>query len=625
MQRTWTSTEAQERAALYARHPDADERIFSYVEDVLTGREDTCRKVRLACERFIRDLMREADEGCPWIFDGEKASRPIRFTEKWMRPRGDYDSMVLMPWQCFFLANVFGWIHRAEGYRKHTKALLVVGSGNGKTPLVAAAALYLASQDGVRNAEVDVLANSQKQSALLMDDCRAMVEQSPALSRRFRSLRTSIEYYQDGLSGKSRSAVPDAIIQSHAANARTLDGLRPTAAVFDEIHEARTYDMIVQLRRSLDKCRDPLLLMCSTMGYVLDGVLVSEYRLADQMLKGIGNDTVNERSFALIYELDEDIQPDQHEHWIQANPSLGVLLRLEQLQERWEAGRAVPALRADFLTKQLNLFTRVSAASFLDWSLIQRNQDVIDLETVRGREAYGGFDISVSGDHTSVCLEVPLDDGRMLVIPHTFVPRSIADRDAERLDYYSYAMQGLLTIIEGDYIRQELIVEWFEKWAEVFDIRCIGYDPANATLLVRSLSSWRGEDKPIFTCDPVRQGALTLNAPMKDLKERFLDGMICYNQNRLFEWYLNNVKLRQDFSTRDNENWVPTKLDKYSKIDAFMAFLDAHTAWMRRCPAPGTIAAEPGFSFFALPSRETEQPEEPGILFFSMTGGRRAT
>lgn len=623
-ERTWTITEiainAEARAELYARHPDTDQRIFSYTEDVLTGRVDACQKVHLACERFVRDLAREGSDGNPWIFDGEKASKPIRFTEKWMRPRGDYESMTLMPWQCFFLGNVFGWVHREEDFRKYTKALLIVGSGNGKTPLVAAAALYLASQDGARNAEVDVLANSQKQSSLLMGDCRAMVESSPALTRRFRSLRSAIEYYQDGVAGKGRSAVPDAIIQSHAANARTLDGLRPTAAVFDELHEARTYDLIVQLRRSLDKCRDPLLLMCSTMGYVLDGVLVSEYRLADQMLKDGGNAAVNERSFALIYELDESVQPDEQEHWIQANPSLGVLLRPEQLRARWEAGKAVPALRADFLTKQLNLFTRVSAASFLDWTLIGRNQDVIDLEAVRGREAYGGFDISVSGDHTSVCLEVPLDDGRMLVIPHTFVPRSVADRDAERLDYYSYAMQGLLTIIEGDYIRQELIVEWFEKWSEVFDIRVIGYDPANATLLVRTLTSWRGGDKPVFICDPVRQGALTLNAPMKDLKERFLDGKIVYNKNRLFEWYLNNVKLRQDFSTRDNENWVPTKLDKYSKIDAFMAFLDAHTAWMRRCPAPGTVPSEPSVEFYALPPREMpelEKPDEPGILFFA--------
>ena len=93
-------------------------------------------------------------------FDGEKASRPIRFTEKFIRPSGDYDRMELMPWQCFVLGAIFGFVHQATGYRKHKKALIVVGSGNGKTPLVASMALYCTSQDGARNPEVDVFANS---------------------------------------------------------------------------------------------------------------------------------------------------------------------------------------------------------------------------------------------------------------------------------------------------------------------------------------------------------------------------------------------------------------------------------------------------------------------------------
>lgn len=188
--------------------------------------------------------------------------------------------------------------------------------------------------------------------------------------------------------------------------------------------------------------------------------------------------------------------------------------------------------------------------------------------------------MAVSGDHCSTALEIPLDDGRFYVIPHTFVPRKVAELNAERLDYYGEAMQGRLTIVEGDYVKQDCIIDWFRKMGEIFDIRCIGYDPANATLLVKTLET-------MFACEPVRQGAITLNAPMKHIKELFTDGMIVHDQNTLFEWYLNNVKLRNDFSTRDNENYAPKKADKYSKIDAFMAFLDAHTVWLRHCPPLG--------------------------------------
>lgn len=576
-----------------------DPRIIRYAEDVLSGRIVACKKVQAACSIFFEDLARVGKPGFPWVFDGELASRPIRFAEKFMRPTGDYDRLTLLPWQCFAQGNIFGWVERETGVRKHRKVLILVGSGNGKTPLVASTALYCASQDGVRNPEVDVFANSERQANILVGDCVRMVEESPALRSRFKALRGRLDYFADGWAGRGRNPAPDGVIQAFSADARRIDGLRPTMAALDELHEMRTYDLVQQMQRSLKKARNPLLEMISTMGRVLDGVLVSEYRLADERLKKIGDPAAYERFFPLIYELDEADDPGDTRAWIKPNPSLGVLLRQGDLELAWAEAQKVPALKGDFMTKQLNLFTKVDEASYLDWTLVERNQDVIDLEAVRGREAYGGFDISSSGDHTSVCLEVPLEDGRLLVIPHTFVPRAVAERDAERLDYYGYAMQGQLTIIDGEYVKQEYLIAWFEKWAEVFDIRCIGYDPANATLLVRALSSWRGEDRPVFTCDPVRQGALTLNAPMKDLRERFVDGKIVHNRNRLFEWYLNNVKLRKDYKTRDNENWVPVKMDKYRKIDAFMALLDAHTAWMRRCPMSGQTP-EPGFEFIKL-------------------------
>lgn len=627
--RAWTSTELLEnrgaREEIYARYPLCDRRVLAYVEDVLRGGIDACEKIRLACLRTVSDLAREPDPDCRWRFDQDKACRPIRFIEKFARVEGGSEPMVLMPWQCWVVASLFGFVDKQTGERKYNYLLLVVGSGNGKTPLVAAIALYLASQEGVHGAEIDMLANSRQQASILLRDCRTMIDSSPAMRERFRGYADRIEYFSTREEARRRGAMPVALMQVQSSNARGLDGLRPTAALFDEIHEQTGYDLMRQMRRSLDKRPNALLLMFSTMGYVLDGLLVSEYRLADQLLKGSGNPEVNERRLAIIYEMDAALEPKDSAHWGQANPSLGVLLDMERLRLRWQEGLAVPEVMLDFLTKQLNLFTRVSSLSYLSWELIERNRDTVDLEQIRGREAYGGFDISTSYDHTGAALVIPLDDGREVVIFHAFVPRRVAEANAEKLDYYAWAMQGDLTIIDGDYVNQSYIIDWFEKWAEVFDIRVIGYDPANATLLVRSLSSWRGEGKPVFACEPVRQGALTLNAPMKDLKERFMDGKIVYNRSGLFEWYLNNVKLRKDYATRDNENYVPVKLDKYSKIDVFMAFLDAHTIWMRKCPAPGAMAADAEVEFIDLgDSGDVYGLPEPGMDDFWGGGGHVA-
>jgi phage terminase large subunit-like protein len=80
----------------------------------------------------------------------------------------------------------------------------------------------------------------------------------------------------------------------------------------------------------------------------------------------------------------------------------------------------------------------------------------------------------------------------------------------------------------------------------------------------------------------VRQGYLTLSPALKDAKELFLDGKVIFNKNKLFQWYLNNVKLVED----RNGNWLPTKQSRYRKIDGFAAFLNAHTEVMKKMVTP---------------------------------------
>ncbi|HJA42171.1 MAG TPA: terminase large subunit, partial [Firmicutes bacterium] len=55
--------------------------------------------------------------------------------------------------------------------------------------------------------------------------------------------------------------------------------------------------------------------------------------------------------------------------------------------------------------------------------------------------------------------------------------------------------------------------------------------------------------------------------------------------NRLFRWYVNNVKLVED----RNRNKLPQKQGRYRKIDGFAAFLNAHTEVMKKfVEQPGT-------------------------------------
>ena len=585
-------------SATIERLRQADPRAAQYAQDIMAGRIPACEKIKLAVRRCLRDLERDLQGRGRWTFDPELGSKPVRFMEKFMRPSGDYDKLELMGWQVFFEVNLFGWVARDSGERRFRIATLLVAGGNGKTPLIAGTAVYYVSQMGIRNCEVDVFANSKDQSGILLGDCESMIKSSSTLSRRFKCQVKGITYLSDG--GVPRAAL--GTIKGFASDARKLDGIRPTAALIDEKHEMRNYRLINHAKRSLNKAKgNQLMVTISTMGYVLDGPLVDDYRRGDQILKGIYPEELADRELVLIYEMDADDKPDDFDAYIKANPSLGVLLELDDLITAYQTARFVPGMLADFLTKQLNIFTQTDAAGYLDFSILEANRDEIDAEQLRGLTAYGGLDMGASEDHCSTFAWVPMPDGRLFGLMHTWVPQAKVESDPNRLPYAAYEKMGYLTIVPGRYVQQQAIHDWFDEQSEKYGFEVIGGDPANATLLARALQSYRGENKPVYVWEPVRQGALTLNDPMKSLRQKFLDGLIVHNRNLLFEWYLNNVRLRRDYKDGGNENWVPVKGTAGDKIDGFMAGLNAYTVYLRRVqPCSDVEAAEPGIEFIQL-------------------------
>lgn len=371
--------------------------------------------------------------------------------------------MRLLGWQCFVEGSLYGWVDKRTGLRRFREGLIVVGRGNGKSTMVAGNATYGASKDGERGADIYLLANSKEQAGIVYEECQAQIRASPKLSPHFRVLRDGIHY--DATSGR---------IQHRASDSRKLDGLNPHLAIFDELHGFHGFKLINVIKRAMKKRRQPLALYITTMGTVLDGPLMHYYNLFTDAMRGQLRQEISDRLFAFICELDQEDDIEDTSIWIKANPSLGALLRMEDLVSDWERSKLVPQERSDFINKQLNIFTNSGEAVFVDYDVIERNRAIIDISSLEGRDCYGGFDLSNTEDHTAAVLEFELDDGRIFVLPHTWVPERKVQLDNEKLPYYEYAMQGLLSIVPGEYIEKELVFDWFKRMGERYNIVTIG-------------------------------------------------------------------------------------------------------------------------------------------------------
>jgi phage terminase large subunit-like protein len=328
------------------------------------------------------------------------------------------------------------------------------------------------------------------------------------------------------------------------------------------------------IKNSTGAREQPLILYITTAGYQLDGPLIDYYSKGTDVLEGVIED---ERSFYFIAEIDKEDDIEDPKNWIKANPNIGITLDLDTLIEEWNSRKHIPAERNDFITKRLNVFVKSDEQSFLDYEVIERNNKTMDIKELEGMPCIGGFDLSQTEDFTSACLEFWLDTGEIFVLSHSWIPRKKVIVNNEKIPYYyEWEKEELLTICESDYVEYEKVLEWFIEQSKRFRIELITYDPANAYRLVKDLEHHG------FKTEVVRQGAITLSPALKDVKELFLDGKVIFNNNRLFRWYINNVKLVED----RNGNWLPTKQNRYRKIDGFAAFLNAHTEVMKRMTAP---------------------------------------
>ena len=490
--------------------PSPVSRCYEYAHDVDAGRIVACKKVKLACRRFLRDLERAKDPAYPWRFDEQKAARPVDFIERFLTPtKGDYDKMTLMPWQCFVECNLYGWVSKENGLRRFREGLIVVGTGNGKSTMLAGNATYGACKDGERGADIYLLANSKEQAGIVFNECYSQIKASRFLAPRFRTLRDGV--YYDAMS---------ASIRHRSSDSRRLDGLNPHMAIFDEIHEYRDFKLINIIKRKIVKRTQPLVIYITTMGNVIDGPLAYFYDLFTDAMSGKLAEDVADRMFAFIAELDEHDDPEDDSTWIKANPSLGVLLKIEDLRETWERDKHIPAQRADFLCKQLNITVNTDDMAFVQPEVLGRNDGTIE----------------------------------------------------------------------------EDVYSWFCEQAKKYEIMTIGYDPANATRLRQML-----ENKG-FACQIVRQGPLTLNDPMKDIKELLLGGRVVSNNDPMLRWYTDNVRISGERRHADKQNWMPSKRNKFRKIDGFMAWLDAHAINMEKNPA-GEIRRAPAVRVVSLSSR----------------------
>ena len=102
---------------------DLSKEYNQYNEDVLTGRIKSSKNIILACKRYKQWYDRD-----DIYFDAEDVDRRIRLVSKMKHWKGKCTGQpfILLPYQQWIFANLFGWKYKDTALRVTRKALLFV-------------------------------------------------------------------------------------------------------------------------------------------------------------------------------------------------------------------------------------------------------------------------------------------------------------------------------------------------------------------------------------------------------------------------------------------------------------------------------------------------------------------
>lgn len=474
----------------------------------------------------------------------------------------------LEDWQVFILANIIGWID-SNGIRRYREAFILVPRGNGKSPIAAIIALWMAFFDAEPGAEVYCGANTERQAHEVFRPAKAMVEQVPALTERFGIVPAAKSLFQPSTRSRFMPVV-----------GKPGDGASVYCGILDELHEATDAELYDTFKTGANKRKNSLILIISTAGVATQGPCKVKQDDVQQMLDGV---IENDRLFGLIYQADPDVDWTSCDALVMANPNLGISNDEEALLlDQAEAVRS-PAKQNIFRCKHLNQWMTAATAwmNVAHWAKCY--DPSLGEEVVSGLSCWLGSDLASKLDLAATVRLFRQDiDGK----PHyycftrTYLPEDRVNAP-ENQHYQAWARQGWLTATSGSAIDYSVIEA--DTLADIarYQVNVLAYDARYADQYAQRVSEQSGIPRIEVPPSPA-----VLSPAMKELEAAVYDGRFHHDGNPVLTWCMSNVMTRE---TAAGNYTMPDKQRPELKIDAAVALFIAMARAML-APAPQSSA-----------------------------------
>lgn len=548
------------------------DRATLHAERVVSGQEPSCLTHRMACERHLNEIAKQGTKEFPFVWCPEKSEKILRYAEMLTIAEGAQPRPVrLHDFQCFDLGVPFGWVHAETGFRRIRRKYKSVARQNGKTFENGITGSYIANWGGYNFGELFTAATKKRQARIAWEEIQKFIKVDKDLQALF-----DVKDYKSLIIAKRTGCTIEALSRESGLD----DGFRAIFCSVDEIHQHKDNGIYKALYNGQASLDEALISMITTRGKSLNSFC---REMDDYCLQILAGTAEADDFFVDIYTLDKEDDPFDESVWYKANPHLvTVPSALEQLRRDAQTAKQMGGFEmSDYMTKRQNLWYEYGDTQYItpnEWKL---GRTELTIENMRGRKCFAGLDLSSGGDLTSLALLFPLDDGKIYVWSHSYIPAKRLEEHiiTDTAPYDVWAKSGLLTPSEAvgglknDYLQ---IVADLKELQEKFEINiaCIGYDPHNADAFLEELDTLGA---PLLE---VKQSARFLSDTTVDFALEVKAGNVLYDQrNALMSWSIVNAK-------KTKNSFGEIKVDKevnarHARIDVVDAIIDAHVAYRK--------------------------------------------
>ncbi|MEG1256403.1 terminase TerL endonuclease subunit [Clostridium sp.] len=506
------------------------------------------------------------------MYDEAKAQRAVNLHTKGQWRGVPFD---LLPWQDKIIKDIYGNV-KENGYRQYNTAYVEIPKKNGKSELAAAIALLMTCGDSEWGAEVYGCASDRQQASIAFDVAVEMVEQCPALKKRIKPI----------MSMKRLVYKPtNSFYQVLSAEAYTKHGLNVHSVVFDELHAQPNRDLFDVMTKGSGYARlQPLFFLITTAGTDRHSICYEQHQKVVDIIEGR---KIDQTFYLVIYGIDDNADWGSEENWYKANPSLGHTIDIEKVRNAYNSARENPAEENIFRQLRLNQWVKQSTR-WMPMHVWDECDFNIDIDSLRGRECYGGLDLSSTTDITAFVLVFPprTSDEKYIIIPYFWIPDDNLKLRVRRdhVPYDVWEKQGFVKTTEGNVVHYGFIEAFIEELGTKYNIKEIAFDRWGAVQMVQNL------DGMGFTVVPFGQGYKDMSPSSKELMKLTLEKKIAHGGNPVLRWMMDNIYVKTDPAG----NIKPDKEKSTEKIDGAVALIMALDRAIRNQGSCGSVYDDRG-------------------------------